>query len=122
MVGGLPVPRPPAEIEGAQGARAVLAGQARIRTRDGRDVTAFFLHGAQAALRAAQEHGVRLAVLKEKSPSCGVHQVFDGSFTGTTVPGMGLTTLLLRDHGIDVFTEHELPQAQARLTELETSR
>ncbi|AAZ55249.1 DUF523 domain-containing protein [Thermobifida fusca] len=122
VVGGLPVPRPPAEIEGAQGARAVLAGQARIRTRDGRDVTAFFLHGAQAALRAAQEHGVRLAVLKEKSPSCGVHQVFDGSFTGTTVPGMGLTTLLLRDHGIDVFTEHELPQAQARLTELETSR
>lgn len=119
VVGGLPVPRPPAEIEGGRGARAVLEGRARIRTTEGRDVTAFFLAGARAALRAAREQGVRLAVLKENSPSCGVHRVFDGSFTGTRAPGAGLTTLLLRDHGIDVFSEDELPEAQARLTELE---
>ncbi|MEY9212876.1 DUF523 domain-containing protein [Thermobifida halotolerans] len=121
VVGGLPVPRPPAEIEGARGARAVLEGQARIRTPEGRDVTAFFLAGARAALNAAREQGVRMAVLKENSPSCGVHRVFDGSFSGTRTPGAGLTTLLLRDHGIDVFTEDELPQAEARLTELEAA-
>jgi len=121
VVGGLPVPRPPAEIEGGRGARAVLEGRARIRTTEGRDVTAFFLAGARAALRAAREQGVRLAVLKENSPSCGVHRVFDGSFTGTRTPGPGLTTLLLQDHGIDVFTEDELPQARKRLAELEAA-
>ncbi|TDQ53217.1 DUF523 domain-containing protein [Actinorugispora endophytica] len=121
VAGGLPVPRPPAEIEGARGARAVLEGEARIRTPEGADVTEFFLAGARAALRRARDHGVRLALLKEGSPSCGVHRIYDGTFTGAKTPGAGVTTLLLQDHGIDVFTENELPQARARLAELESA-
>lgn len=121
VAGGLPVPRPPAEIEAARGARAVLDGAARIRTPEHADVTRFFLAGARAALRAARAHGIRVALLKEGSPSCGVHRVFDGSFTGGKTPGAGVTTQLLQDHGVDVFTENEIPAAQARLAELEAA-
>ncbi|GLU45868.1 DUF523 domain-containing protein [Nocardiopsis ansamitocini] len=119
IAGGLPVPRPPAEIEPGRDASAVLAGEAHIRTPDGDDATRFFLAGAHAALRAARKHGVRLAVLKEGSPSCGLHEVYDGTFTGARTPGEGVTTRLLRDNGIDVFTENEILQVQGRLLDLE---
>lgn len=87
VAGGLPVPRPPAEIEPGADAEAVLDGAARIRTPQGADVTPFFLSGARAALATAQRHGARIAVLKESSPSCGVHRVHDGTFTGAATPG-----------------------------------
>ncbi|WP_017591292.1 DUF523 domain-containing protein [Nocardiopsis potens] len=117
--GGLPVPRPPAEIAAGAGARAVLDGTAAIRTPDGADVTRYFTDGARAALAAAREHGVAVAVLKEGSPSCGLHRVYDGSFTGSTVPGPGVTARLLADAGIAVFTEDEIDAAAARLRALE---
>ncbi|ASU83527.1 DUF523 domain-containing protein [Nocardiopsis gilva YIM 90087] len=121
VAGGLPVPRPPAEIEAASGATAVLTGNARIRTPQGADVTTFFLAGAHAALDTARQHGVRIAILKESSPSCGVHRVYDGSFTGATTSGPGVTARLLLDNGIAVFTESELPEAVAHLQALEAS-
>jgi uncharacterized protein YbbK (DUF523 family) len=119
VAGGLPVPRPPAEIRGPGGGLAVLAGDASIHTVQGIDVTAAFLAGAQAALAAARRHGIRLAILKENSPSCGTRRVHDGSFSGTRVPGMGVTAALLREAGIEVFPETELDAAEARLAELE---
>ncbi|CAM4225788.1 DUF523 domain-containing protein [Nocardiopsis rhodophaea] len=120
VAGGLPVPRPPAEIESSSGATAVLTGNARIKTPQGADVTSFFLAGAHAALDAAHRHEARIAILKESSPSCGVHRVYDGSFTGATTSGPGVTARLLIDNGIAVFTESELSKAAAHLHALET--
>ncbi|GGO82642.1 DUF523 domain-containing protein [Nonomuraea cavernae] len=117
--GGLAVPRPAAEIERGLGGAAVLAGDARVLTADGSDVTAQFLAGARAALDAARADGVRLAVLKEGSPSCGALAVYDGTFSGRRVPGQGVTTALLERHGVRVFTEDQLDEAAAYLRALE---
>jgi uncharacterized protein YbbK (DUF523 family) len=124
--GGLPVPRPPAEIGTRSPARAapldgaaVLTGAAQVRTAAGADVTEFFVRGAALAYDAAQRNGVRMAILKEGSPSCGNHRIHDGAFAGVSVPGAGVTTALLTRHGIKVFSEDELPQAAEYLQALE---
>ncbi|GLV52861.1 hypothetical protein TBS_34230 [Thermobispora bispora] len=116
--GGLPVPRPPAEIEGGTGGEAVLSGAARVRTATGEDVTEAFLAGARRALEAARKAGARIAILKEGSPSCGSLRIYDGTFQGRTAPGQGVTTALLERHGVRVFSEDRIPEAAAYLEEL----
>ncbi|WP_370025166.1 DUF523 domain-containing protein [Planotetraspora sp. GP83] len=116
--GGLPVPRPPAEIEGGVGGAAVLAGAARILTPDGEDVTNAFLSGAQQALAVAQSFGVRLAILKEGSPSCGSLRIYDGTFRGRLTPGRGVTAAVLELNGIRVFGEDRIPDAAGHLAGL----
>lgn len=116
--GGLPVPRPAAEIHGGSGAD-VLDGRARVLTRDGGDVTGQFLDGARHALEEARSCGARIAILKEGSPSCGARRVHDGTFTGRKVPGTGVTTALLERHGVAVFAEDAIAAAAERLAELE---
>ncbi|WP_152388229.1 2-thiouracil desulfurase family protein [Azotobacter salinestris] len=118
VAGGLPTPRPPAEIPGGQGAR-VLDGECGVLTVEGADVGTAFLAGAHAALQLVQEHGIRLAVLKARSPSCGNRENYDGSFAGRRVPGEGVTAALLRRHGVQVFSEEELAEAAAALAALE---
>lgn len=117
--GGLPVPRPAAEIEGGAGGAAVLSGVARVLAADGSDVTAEFLAGARAALEVTRSSGIRLAVLKEGSPSCGALAVHDGTFGGRRVPGQGVTTALLEQHGVRVFTEDQIAEAAGYLRTLE---
>jgi uncharacterized protein YbbK (DUF523 family) len=56
----------------------------------------------------AKEFNIRLAILKEKSPSCGVHLIYDGNFTSTLLPGSGVTAALLKENGISVFSENEI--------------
>lgn len=102
LMGGLPVPRPAAEIAGGDG-DAVLDGDARIRTRDGTDVTDAFHAGAEAALAAARTAGCRFALLMPRSPSCGSRDIHDGSFSGALVPGRGVTAALLVRDGIAVY-------------------
>jgi len=119
VAGGLAVPRPPAQIRGPGGGAAVLAGSARVVTIDGDDVTSAFVAGAQVALEAARRHGARLAILKDRSPSCGSTQIHDGTFAGVRVPGMGTTAAVLRAAGIAVFADTELDAAAAWLAELE---
>jgi uncharacterized protein YbbK (DUF523 family) len=109
--GGLPVPRPPAEIA----SRRPL----RVCAVDGTDVTGSFVRGAEAALATARRHNIKMAVLKEDSPSCGSTRVYDGFFTGRSVAGSGVTTQLLERHGIRVFSEHALNEAAAYLETLE---
>jgi uncharacterized protein YbbK (DUF523 family) len=106
VAGGLPVPRPPAEIVGGDG-QAVLDGQARVLTIDGEDVTGAFLAGARQALETAQRLGIRQAVLKEDSPSCGCGRIYDGTFSGHLVPGQGVTAALLQRNGITVLSEEK---------------
>jgi len=111
VAGGLPTPRPPAEIPGGQGG-AVLDGLAQVVTVAGVDVSEAFLAGARQALALVRQHGVRVAVLKAGSPSCGNRLTYDGTFSGVKVPGEGVTTALLRREGVQVFSELELEEAQ----------
>jgi len=104
VAGGLPTPRPPAEIQGGDGGD-VLEGRARVVNIEGKDVTAQFLAGARKALRVAQQWGIKEAILKARSPSCGVGQIYDGSFSGRLVEGDGVTVALLRREGIIVRNE-----------------
>jgi uncharacterized protein YbbK (DUF523 family) len=120
VAGGLAVPRPAAEIQGRGGA-SVLEGTGQVRTRTGEDVTRAFLRGAELALQAARDNGVRMAVLKDGSPSCGSGFVYDGSFTGRREEGTGVTAALLRRSGIDVFGETRLEEAAEHLRRLESA-
>ncbi|WP_447920162.1 DUF523 domain-containing protein [Achromobacter aegrifaciens] len=121
MAGGMPVPRPPAEIEPGLDAAAVLAGRARVVAVSGEDVTVPFVQGAQAALAAARQRAIGIAVLKEGSPSCGSGYVYDGHFAGRKQPGVGVTAELLAGAGLRVFSEHQWQEAQACLAELEAA-
>jgi uncharacterized protein YbbK (DUF523 family) len=118
VAGGLPTPRAAAEIPGGQGSE-VLEGQAAVITTDGEDVSAQFLSGAFQALELVQKHDIRIAVLKAYSPSCGNLLTYDGTFSGVKVSGEGVTAALLKRHGVQVFSELELPQAAAALTTLD---
>lgn len=106
-LGGLNVPRPPAEIVGGSG-EDVLSGCARVIAKaenGGRlDVTNEFILGAYKALQTALECGAEEAVLKAKSPSCGCGLVYDGSFSGRLKEGSGVTAALLMKNGIKVKT------------------
>ena len=97
VMGGLPTPRIPAEIR-----------DGRVVTRDGRDVTEPFQKGAQEALLIARENQCSLAILKERSPSCGSSFIYDGSFTDTRIKGDGITARLLKQAGIRVLGENDL--------------
>lgn len=92
--GGLPTPRVPAEIQGE-----------RVVTRDGRDVTDAYRKGAEKALDLMEKEGLSQAVLKAKSPSCGFGEIYDGSFSGKTIPGDGMTARVLKAAGKHVLTE-----------------
>lgn len=118
VAGGLPTPRPPAEIPGGQGG-GVLDGRLPVLTDDGADVTAAFVAGAEIALRLVNQHGLRVAVLKARSPSCGNTHTYDGSFGGQLVEGDGVTAALLKRHGVRVFNETQLAEAAAELARLE---
>jgi uncharacterized protein YbbK (DUF523 family) len=114
MAGGLPTPRPPAEIQGGEAAD-VLNHVAFVRRKDGTDVTDAFTRGADAAVALVRELGIQVAILKEGSPSCGTHRVNDGSFTGRKVEGSGITAASLSAAGVSVFSEDEIDAADALL-------
>lgn len=99
QLGGLPTPRTPAERQGN-----------RVITKDGQDVTAAYHRGAQEAWKLAKLFGCDTAILKARSPSCGAQGIYDGTFTGTVIPGSGVTAELLRDAGLRILTEEELEQ------------
>ncbi len=98
VMGGLPTPRVPSEIQQS----------GRVVNRDGVDVSDYYLRGAQIALELAHEHGCTLAILKEKSPSCGSREIYDGSFSGNLISGQGICARLLEANGIRVIGESEI--------------
>ena len=119
--GGLPVPRPPAEIANAMGGLKVLQETARVVNAAGQDVTLQFVLGAEAALELARAKGIRIAVLKEGSPSCGTGYTYDGTFSGKKVAQPGVTAALLQQAGIHVFSEAQLEQADSLLRQFEAA-
>ena len=113
IMGGFSTPRVPAEIQGGTG-RDVLAGRATVMNRAGRDVTKEYLQGARMVLKIAQDHGVTVAFLKQKSPACGTKLIYDGEFAGNKIPGVGVTAALLQAHGIKCFGDENLTLANIR--------
>lgn len=105
VAGGLPTPRPPAERQGE-----------RVLTASGLDVTTEFDRGAELALALCLAQGIRFALLKEGSPSCGSGRIYNGRFEGASVTGEGKTTALLRRHGINVFSEDQLAELASALS------
>lgn len=97
--GGLPIPRVPSEIRGG-----------KVFSKDGRDLTEQFYDGAEKALYVAEESGCQLAILKERSPSCGFGKIYDGSFTGNIISGNGITAKLLYEHGITILGESRVDE------------
>ncbi|MHC9540287.1 MAG: DUF523 domain-containing protein [Vulcanimicrobiota bacterium] len=106
QLGGLPTPRIPAEIVGGDG-RALLQGNSRVLNKLGDDVSDQFIRGAELTLEIAVSSHVILAVLKSKSPSCGVGKIYDGTFSGVIREGDGTAASKLRNAGIAVFSEDE---------------
>lgn len=97
IFGGLPTPRVPAERRGGQ-----------IVTKDGQDVTEAFVRGTAEVLRLADLYHCKAALLKERSPSCGSGQIYDGTFTHTLVEGDGLTAQMLKKKGLAVYGESQI--------------
>ena len=95
--GGLPAPRPPAEIR-----------DGRVVDKEGKDVTAEFLLGAKKTLALAKKHHPELCILKANSPSCGCGEIYDGTFSGRKISGNGKTTELLLKNGFSVITEKQI--------------
>ena len=96
--GGLPTPRHPSEQRGEQ-----------VINDIDEDVTDEFNKGADLALNICVYLKIKKAILKERSPSCGVHSIYDGTFSHKVIPGSGVTAALLKRKGIDVYNEDEIP-------------
>ncbi|NLO22439.1 MAG: DUF523 domain-containing protein [Syntrophomonadaceae bacterium] len=103
-MGGLYAPRSPCEIWGGTGEQ-VLAGKARVISNEGRDLTAAFVKGAEKTLKVAIDLGIKEAIFQSRSPSCGCGYIYDGTFSSQLIKGDGVTTALLRRHGIKVINE-----------------
>ena len=100
-LGGLPTPRVPSEIRGG-----------RVVAKDGTDVTDAFTRGAEEAVRLAQENGCSAAILKARSPSCGSGEIYDGTFTGTRVPGEGVFARMAREAGLEIWNEETFTEGK----------
>jgi len=108
VTGGLSTPRAAAEIQ----------TDLSVKTTTGKDVSQAFLLGAQKTLAVALANNIKVAVLTEKSPSCASSKRYDGSFSRQLIDGQGVTTQLLREHGIKVFNQFQLQQVQDYLDNL----
>jgi len=106
QLGGSATPRPPAEILRGAG-DDVLDGLARVATAEGDDLTEVYLRGAEEVRRVARLCGARFAVLKARSPSCGVGSTYDGTFNHRLRPGSGVTAALLAREGVELHTEED---------------
>jgi len=97
QLGGLPTPREAAERKGK-----------KVITKSGKDVTKNFKMGAKQVLKLAKLFGIKKAILKQRSPSRGSGQIYDGTFSGTIIKGDGVTAALLKRNGIEIISEENL--------------
>ena len=95
--GGLTTPRNPSEQLGK-----------KVISNKGVDVTNEFNLGSKIALEVALKNNIKKALLKESSPSCGTHKIYDGTFSGKKIQGMGVAAKLLKENGIEVYSDEEI--------------
>lgn len=106
VLGGRPIPRDRCEIRGGDGGK-VLSNKAKVVTESGNDISRKMILGAKRALTCAKIFGANSAILKSKSPSCGVGMIYDGSFSGKLVIGNGVTAELLLKNNIFIQNEKD---------------
>jgi uncharacterized protein YbbK (DUF523 family) len=115
VAGGLKTPRAPAEI-----ISDTHSDHYQVITIDGENVTDAFVKGAKLATQLVQaDHNIQLAILKANSPSCGNTHIYDGHFSGTKIPGQGISAQALSGLGIKVFNENQLNEAESYLNQLD---
>ena len=89
VMGGLPTPRDPAEIVDGV-----------VRQKSGRSVDEEFRVGARVAIKKIKDAGAEVVILQSRSPSCGVNEIYDGTFSGRLVKGKGVFAEMLEEEGI----------------------
>lgn len=107
--GKLPIPRPPAEIKSGTG-NDVWENNAIVVNKEGLDVTDNFKNGALFCRKFLEKNNVTAIILKERSPSCGVHYIYDGTFSGRTIPGQGVATAFFKQFNIPLYSEEDLTE------------
>jgi uncharacterized protein YbbK (DUF523 family) len=111
---GMTVPRTPCEIFSGDGFD-VISGKTNVYSKNGINVTEYFLKGANIALTICNKYDIRVALLAELSPSCGSRMIYDGSFLEKKIEGVGVTTALLQLNKIRVFNQFEVTAANEAL-------
>lgn len=106
VLGGLPIPREPAEIKGGDGFD-VWNDKAKVLTETGEDMTESFKRGAIIAYQKLIEHNITTIILKENSPSCGSKSIYDGTFSGNHRDGAGVATAYFISQGLVVISEND---------------
>ena len=114
--GGLGTPRPSAEMQ--ENAETILNGKGKIITNKGKNVTAEFIQGAEKSLQLGLEAEVKIAILKSKSPSCGIGKIYDGSFTKTLKIGNGIFAHLCHKNDIVCIPSDNINQIKKTLAKL----
>ena len=94
--GGLPIPRMPSEIRNG-----------KVYSKEGVDVTDYFIKGTNKTIEIIEKENIKYAILKANSPSCGVKHIYDGTFTGTKIEGMGVCAKVLKEKGLTLFDEKD---------------
>ncbi len=107
QLGGLPTPREIQEIVGGEGID-VIKRKAKVVTNSGKDVTENFIRGAEETLMVAKSLGIKEAILKSKSPSCGCGRIYDGTFSGKLKEGDGVTATILKRNRVKLTTEKDI--------------
>ncbi|MBU0605562.1 MAG: DUF523 domain-containing protein [Candidatus Omnitrophica bacterium] len=106
VLGGSSVPRERCEISGGDGGQ-VLAKKAAVKTLSGKDITATMVLGAKKTLAIAKRLGIKRAILKSNSPSCGYGMIYDGTFKDKLKKGNGVTAALLLRYSIKIYNEKD---------------
>ena len=118
VLGGLPVPRLPAEIRLQEPDSEKLLKNRRVINKAGEDVTEHFRRGAEIVLEMVKEYHIAAAIMKANSPSCSGLNIYDGTFSGTRIAGQGITAALLMEYGVKVYSEETVtPELLEELTE-----
>lgn len=104
QIAGMPTPRPATQFVRGDG-HDVIAERGDVQNSCGEHMNRVFLRGARESLKTAMLCGCRRALLKERSPSCGVHEIYRN---GKIVKGVGVTTALLQQAGLDIISEEDL--------------
>ena len=99
VFGGLSIPRDPSEIKGN-----------KVISNKGLDVTANFNDGANKSLKIAIDNNIKIAILKDGSPSCGSSYIYDGTFSHKKINGLGITTKIFKDNNIKIYSENEIEE------------
>ena len=114
--GGLGTPRPSAEMQ--ENAETILNGKGKVLTNKGKNVTQEFIRGADKSLQSGLEVGVKTAILKSKSPSCGIGKIYDGSFTKILKTGDGIFAHLCHENDIECISSDNINQIKKTLAKL----